>query len=531
MQRLGIGILSNLSIKYSPGMQVQTPLAHGLSGMPARTSMSRSGSSLGISGISSVHAKKEDDVVGNINKDFPMVSEGIQSHTSSINSSSASSSRDSIPYPDFKSLSSSLAFGTQNGSNMLVVESLIFFATACILYILSSQRKTHTRRPQNGSHKRTSPSTNSPSNITKFLHNPLAQISRPLSCSSSTSTTPLPTPPHQPPKPQPGPQKPAYVLPPLKPTSPHPTSMGLKRLDKSNWLTIDSTYLPEHELRASLLETHGSCVLQVLPPAVPATYELLEMVIEFLLDRYPDDFSLVDENTILNKLTGEQSIIGSKCKNPLETAARLCMEDFNLLLQNPSEEDGEWKLMASATLFPAGWKLQERIGSSMAVLHKPVPGWKEKLGKSVNRYFTHLTPRTCMERSNLFIQATPILFQDIPEAPPSPSFPLTPSDIYIRRERQTFTRLPKSNAVLFTVRTYMEKLVDLNSADAEAMAKQIRGWDGELARYKGVGIWGDVTLGYCDGRVEEREKEEERLRGLRRDSGISMGCEDEVVES
>ncbi|TGO58305.1 hypothetical protein BOTNAR_0183g00150 [Botryotinia narcissicola] len=515
MQRLGIGTLSNLSIKYSPDMQVETPLAHGLPGMPARTSMSRSGPSLGISGISLVHAKKEEGVVGYINTDFPMVSEGTQSHTSSFNSSSASSS--------------SLAFGKQNGSNMLVVESLIFFATACILYILSSQRKTLTRRPQNGNHKRTSPSTNSPSNITKFLHNPLTQITHLLSCSSSTSSTPstsLPTPP----KTQLGPQKPTYVLPPLKPTSPHPTSMGLKRLDKSNWLTIDSTYLPEHELRASLLETHGPCVLQVLPPADPATHELLKMVIEFLLDRYPNDFSLVDDNTILNKLTGEQSIIGSKCKNPLETAARLCMEDFNLLLQDPSEEDGEWKLMASATLFPAGWKLQERIGSSMAVLHKPVPGWKEKLGKSVNRYFTHLTPRTCMERSNLFIQATPILFQDTPEVPPSPSSPLTPSDIYIRRERQTFTRLPKSNAVLFTVRTYMERLVDLNIADAEAMAKQIRGWDGELARYKGVGIWGDVTLGYCDKKVEEREKEEERLRGLRRDSGISMGCEEDVDE-
>ncbi|KAK6595230.1 mannosyl transferase [Botrytis cinerea] len=527
MQRLGIGILSNLSIKYSPDMQVQTPQAHGLSGMPARTSMSRSGPSLGNSGISLVDGKMEGDAVGDINKYFPMDSEGAQSHTSSLNSSSASSSRDSIPYPDFKSLSS-IAFGKQNGSNMLVAESLIFFATACILYVLSSQRKTHTRRPQNGSHKRTS-STNSPSNITKFLHNPLAQISHLLSCSSSTSSSSssisLPTPPHQPPKTQPGPQKPAYALPPLKPTSPHPTSMGLKRLDKSNWLTIDSTYLPEHELRASLLETHGPCVLQVLPPAVPATYELLEMVIEFLLDRYPDDFSLVDENTILNKLTGETSIIGSKCENPLETATRLCMEDFNILLQDPSEEDGEWNLMASATLFPAGWKLQERIGSSMAVLHRPVPGWKEKLGKSVNRYFTHLTPRTCMERSNIFIQTTPILFQDIPEAPPSPSFPLTPSDIYVRRERQTFTRLPKSNAVLFTVRTYMEKLVDQNIADMEAMAKQIRGWDGDLAKYKGVDIWGDVTLAYCDGKVEEK------LRGLRRDSGIDMGCEDEVAKS
>jgi hypothetical protein len=60
------------------------------------------------------------------------------------------------------------------------------------------------------------------------------------------------------------------------------------------------------------------------------------------------------------------------------------MEDFNILLKN--QETGEYELKASATLFPAGWKLQERIGTSMANLHKPVPGWKEKLGGSVNRY-------------------------------------------------------------------------------------------------------------------------------------------------
>lgn len=219
-------------------------------------------------------------------------------------------------------------------------------------------------------------------------------------------------------------------------------------------------------------------MLQVLKPAVSATYEVLDMTVEFLLERYPDYFELVSSEKILNKLTGEEHIIGSSCSNPLETAARLCMEDFNILLQDPEEgEDAEWKLMASATLFPAGWKLQERIGSSMAVLHAPVPGWKEKLGKSVNRYFTHLTPRTCMERSNLFIQTTPILFQDTPEPPRSPTHPLTASDIYVRRERQTFTRLPKSGAVLFTVRTYMEGLmercarrdsgVDLGNGDGE----------------------------------------------------------------
>lgn len=57
-----------------------------------------------------------------------------------------------------------------------------------------------------------------------------------------------------------------------------------------------------------------------------------------------------------------------------------------------NQETGEYELKASATLFPAGWKLQERIGTSMANLHRPVPGWKEKLGGSVNRYLSSPLP-------------------------------------------------------------------------------------------------------------------------------------------
>lgn len=109
-----------------------------------------------------------------------------------------------------------------------------------------------------------------------------------------------------------------------------------------------------------------------------------------------------------------------------------------------------------------------------------------------------------MERSNLFIQTTDVLFQDVPE---SPSDSLTPNDIYVRRERQTFTRLEKTNAVLFTVRTYMEKLVDMEATETEALGKQVRGWEGEMAKYKGIGVWGPTCLGYCDEVTDRIQKQ------------------------
>jgi hypothetical protein len=78
-----------------------------------------------------------------------------------------------------------------------------------------------------------------------------------------------------------------------------------------------------------------------------------------------------------------------------------------------------------------------------------------------------------MERYNLFIQASSDLFMDAPEiAHPS----TTPECLYVRRERQTFRRLPKSQAVLFTV----------------ALRQQVGGWEGLSRRYKGSEAWGNA---------------------------------------
>jgi hypothetical protein len=109
-----------------------------------------------------------------------------------------------------------------------------------------------------------------------------------------------------------------------------------------------------------------------------------------------------------------------------------------------------------------------------------------------------------MERSNLFIQTTPVLFQDVPEVA---SASLTADDIFVRRERQTFTRLERSQAVLFTVRTYMEKLVDMDAEEIDALGKQVRGWEGEMAKYKGIEGWGKVCLEFCDEVTAAREGE------------------------
>ncbi|TAQ90298.1 hypothetical protein B7494_g1387 [Chlorociboria aeruginascens] len=291
----------------------------------------------------------------------------------------------------------------------------------------------------------------------------------------------------------------SYQLPSLRTNPTSHSSMGLKRFDKSKWLTIDSNYMPEHLIRLELLQNSLPTVVQCLPGSEPACYELLDHVTSFLTSQFPRHFSIVPSTytsppSIRNHITNETHIIGRQCSNPLETCARLTMEDLSILIEDP--ESGEHRLMASATLFPAGWKLQERIGTTMAAVHGPVPRWKENFSGHINLYFAHITAKSSMERQSFFVQTTAKLFQDEPEG--APSTPPKIEDIYVRRERQTFMRLSKSSALVFTVRTFMQKLVHLDIEEVRAFEQQVRGWDKEMAAYKGVGVWGDVALNWCD---------------------------------
>lgn len=107
-----------------------------------------------------------------------------------------------------------------------------------------------------------------------------------------------------------------------------------------------------------------------------------------------------------------------------------------------------------------------------------------------------------MERSNLFIQTTTELFQDSLEEIADGS-KVTPKDLMVRRERQTFRRLEGSGAVLFTVRTYMGPMTSLGGDELKAMRSQVRGWEEDVRRYKGGDIWGPPMEEWCAEHVVE----------------------------
>ena len=56
-------------------------------------------------------------------------------------------------------------------------------------------------------------------------------------------------------------------------------------------------------------------------------------------------------------------------------------------------------------------------------------------------------------------------------APPEPR----PERVRVRVERQTLRRLPRTGAIVFTIRVYLTPLADLGPGEAERLAAAIRG--------------------------------------------------------
>ncbi|KAJ5232121.1 hypothetical protein N7468_005077 [Penicillium chermesinum] len=283
-----------------------------------------------------------------------------------------------------------------------------------------------------------------------------------------------------------------YPAQPIRGRERYRVMMDIRKLDVANWLTLDKNYMEEH---------------RCLPESRDGCQEALEEVSQFLCERFPSAFHKTtegDESVIENRMTGEkfnvtQQAASGNSTDALEAAVRLTMEDLSVLMLN---EDGEYYLAASASLFPTGWTVSERIGWTISRLHEPVPLWHQQVANSVSKFLARLTPSSPMERSNYFVEVkrpgealSEILYRPnalCEKALLDPS----PEEILIRRERQTFRRMPRTGAIVFGVKTYLTPVSQLPLKELENLATEMKTWPDYVSEYKGRHVWGAKVLEY-----------------------------------
>ncbi len=181
----------------------------------------------------------------------------------------------------------------------------------------------------------------------------------------------------------------------------------------------------------------------------------------------------------------------------LVDAALQVADDLCILLP---DEHGVPRLAAAVLCSPNRWRLAEKMGGTMSRIHSPVARYEEDLTSPVNSVMMRLNPARPMWRMNWGISNHPALFQ--PETPP-----VTPemdaADMWFRVEWQTLRRLPITGGILFTIRTYVEKLSDFMERDqplVQDIAELVNKIHEDVAQYKSIAPYREKIFAYLETR-------------------------------
>lgn len=230
----------------------------------------------------------------------------------------------------------------------------------------------------------------------------------------------------------------------------HPAKLpGVQPLDLDQWLIRDEVFAEQMQERSRLLSQHHKAVFRQDPGAMPAATELLNMIL-YQLSK-DTEYQVTPDH--VTRPDGVEIPVNRDA--PLETSGQLVQEDLCILQKNGDEH----VLTAAVLCFPASWRLDEKYLRPLSAIHSPVAHYDKGMALRVQRMFDHMRPEQPLWRSNLLFYKDPSLYAPRSEASPRPD--ATTKDSYLRSERQSLIKLPKTQAVVFSIHTYVIRFADL----------------------------------------------------------------------
>lgn len=282
-------------------------------------------------------------------------------------------------------------------------------------------------------------------------------------------------------------------------------SMGLVALDPEEWIEPDAHLAKELVEKDRLFGERYDDVFQARPGSETAQREVLDLLIDHMTTVYPEILRRNGDVLVILP-TGRNYSISAFASAPLDLAGRLAQEDFCLMAPGP---DG-YTLEAASLCFPSRWRLSEKLGLPMTAIHGPVPGFGDKLARPVDRFFEHLHAERPVWRINWSMADDPSLYQPVRRWDTATDAAITVSNagerLFVRCERQTLRRLPKTGWILFTIKTYIDPLSTLvGQGEAGAgLAAAIRDLPEDTRRYKNIAPYEAALLAYLDTLAAER---------------------------
>ncbi|KAL1301745.1 hypothetical protein AAFC00_005947 [Neodothiora populina] len=290
--------------------------------------------------------------------------------------------------------------------------------------------------------------------------------------------------------------------------------MALENLEIDELVQVDKTYKSRVQLRRQILAEHPS-TSEYRPGSEAAIQELYTwMMTIYLPRRFPTMYSLEKSDCpryLYNKVTGGE--IPLEPSNEREALLQLGSHvDTDFLILLPSPVDGSYHLEAFVSCFPSGFSTLEKLGQTLAAIHKPVPGYEAKLEKSMDRFFAKIPVGRIVKRANWSITTSDVLYAEsgnhlyVEEGDADQIVAKQKAEVHIpdcrlRCERQTLHRLPNTKALVFAFKTYQYTLAELKAEGCgEELATAAEGFEKgsvpEMSFYKREVVWGDKVKEY-----------------------------------
>jgi hypothetical protein len=212
---------------------------------------------------------------------------------------------------------------------------------------------------------------------------------------------------------------------------------GTRPCDADDWLRVDEVYAAQMAYRAELLREKRAAVLYAPDDVLDPARELLDETLAIL----PAKGFTVANDTVQ---CPDGRDVPINRNTPLLTLGHLVQEDLCIL-----EKRGAEHVLTSAVLcFPASWRLADKVGRPLTTIHDPVPAYDGNIAARVQRLFDGVQVGRPLWRFNRLRYADPDLHQPVRQDPEAPR-------PFHRSERQCILRLPRTQAVVFTIHTYV----------------------------------------------------------------------------
>jgi len=261
---------------------------------------------------------------------------------------------------------------------------------------------------------------------------------------------------------------------------------------------IDEHYRSEMAERAQVLDKDPRRYL-VLTHMQVAAWDALQLLMESLAGDYPQWFVLNrdDERWHWRNLLldiDQHFVFGDASSlpcEPLEFIGRQVQGDFALL----DQRDNDLFMDAGIVTSPADWSLAFDAGMSFKQWHSPVP-MAHQMGifERALKYLLNLQTGQPVRRLNWTLTIKPRLdsspetFHEWGADRGRITADNVGQEVHLRVELQVMLRLPRSNAVMFSIRTYLISLQELVTQPGWGcrLHRVLRALPEPIADYKGM---------------------------------------------